>query len=156
MDGAPRYFETEGGPMRIWSYLAFGLVAGASELGVVYTGRLIGYARACVEERFRRDKIVDGVQYYDRVCVSATGGYGEALGKLIAKARASSEQSILVGAGDHFSLDYRARSVIVETKDGDRAVGKDELFHHEPLGWIILSDVDPKAFRRISEAQAGA
>ena len=62
--------------MRIWLYLALGLAAGASELGVVYTGRLIGYARACAEERFRRDKIVDGVQYYDRVCVSATGGYG--------------------------------------------------------------------------------
>jgi len=128
-----------------------GLAAGATELGVVYTGRLIGYERACAEERFVPGKFDDGTQYYDRECAGGKGGYGEALAKLSTKARAESERSILLGAGDHFSLDYRARSVVVKTKAGNRAVGKDELLNREGFGWVVLSDADPAKFTKFVE-----
>lgn len=142
--------------MRICMLFALGLAATAADLSVVYTGRLIGYARACAEERFVRGKVMEGVQYYNRVCVGAEGGYGRALAAVLREAGAGAPRRLLLGVGDHFALDYRARSVVVDAKDGERAVGKDELFYHEPHGWIILSDADPAKFDAIVESQSGA
>ncbi|MBI2686692.1 MAG: hypothetical protein HYX27_10280 [Acidobacteria bacterium] len=149
--------------MRIWIALVIGLGCWAeppADLGVVYTGRLIGYARACAEERFvpLPSQQQYSLPHYKRECVGAGEGYGSALRGLLEKARQQSKQSLLLGVGDHFSLDYRARSVVVEGKDGPRAVGKDELYFDEPRGWIVLSDADgnEEKFRAIVEGQAGA
>ncbi len=142
--------------LRWWLGLAASLAAGAADLSVVYTGRLIGYARACAEERFVPGKLVDGLRHYDRRCSGGADGYGAALARLLRQARETSANSLLVGAGDHFSLDYRARNVVVETEAGPRAVGKDELFYHEPHGWIVLSDADPQKFQAIIEQQSAA
>ncbi len=142
--------------MRTWLSIAFGCAALAADLNVVYTGRLIGYARSCAEERFVPLKAMDGLQYYERKCVGQGSGYGDALRGLLDKARGPRENSLLVGVGDHFSLDYRARNVVVETKSGPRAVGKDELLFRESHGWIVLSDADPKKFDGIAEMLGAA
>lgn len=142
--------------MRVWTLLFLAAAVQAAELRVIYTGDLIGYARACAEERFVAGKVVNGVQHYDRKCVAGESTFGQALQAKFKEARAEPAQSLLLGTGDHFSLDYRARSVVVQTAAGTRAIGKDELFYHEGQGWIILSDADPKKFRDIVEAQASA
>jgi len=141
----------------MWLLPAFTVFAAdLPDLGVIYTGRLIGYGRACAEERFVPGKTVDGLRHYDRKCIGAGTGYGKALGGLFDEARKESKKTLLLGVGDHFSLDYRARSVVVETPEGERAVGKDELLYHEPHGWVVLSDADPDRFQGIVETQAAA
>ena len=142
--------------MRVWTLLFLAAALPAADLRVIYTGDLIGYARACAEEQFHPGKLVNGVQHYDRKCITAETSFGQALQALFKKARASSSHSLLLGTGDHFSLDYRARTAVVYTPKGPRAIGKDELLYHEPHGWIILSDADPKKFANIVEAQATA
>jgi hypothetical protein len=142
--------------MRFWTLLFLATALGAADLRVIYTGDLIGYARACAEEQFVPGKVVNGVQHYDRKCIQSESSFGQALQTLFKQARTDSTHSLLLGTGDHFSLDYRARSVVVQTAAGPRAIGKDELLYHEPHGWIILSDADPKKFANIVESQSTA
>lgn len=122
-------------------------------LRVVYTGRLAGYARACAQERFVFDRSVDGFDHYRRECPGGGNALGAGLLAEIGKLRQAGGDTLVVGAGDHFALDFAARTAVLETRTGKRIIAKDELLYREGKGWILLSDADPARFSREVEAQ---
>jgi hypothetical protein len=127
-------------------------------LTVVYTGRTIGYARACREEvlkpkgaktlnRRAGSSIRLGVPsfdvpLYERVCVKWDPNqpeYGSLLKMRIDAARGGAKRALTVGVGDHFALEYGARTMRLEP-DGKPSVrvSKDELYYHS--GAVPLAD----------------
>ena len=139
------------------------------DLTVVYTGRTLGYARACREELFRplqrsqyksrMGKNID-VDLYERKCEPwpvDQPSYSALLKQQIVKAREKAEKSLTLGAGDHFSLDYRARTALLQKAAGERiAVPMDELYYLEKQGWIWLQDFENRRqqFQEVIDDQA--
>ena len=76
--------------MRFWTLLFLAAALGAADLRVIYTGDLIGYARACAEEQFLPGKVVGGVQHYDRKCIQSEASFGQALQNVVKEARTDS------------------------------------------------------------------
>ena len=123
------------------------------DLTVVYTGRTLGNARACREELFQplqrsqykpqAGQNID-VDLYERKCEPWPDGqpaYPALLKRQIVKARENAERSLTLAAGDLFSLDYRARTALLQRPAGERiAVPMDELYYLEKQGWIWLQD----------------
>lgn len=131
----------------------FGFAMDASELQVLYTGKLLGYGRKCEHvEMHERPAKMGAIPVYDRHCIGAAG-YGDKLRRLIAAKR--TKNSLLIGLGNHFALDFGSRTVVVVSTTGARElVDKDELFYfdpakgtgrgkmmRDPAGWILRRDL---------------
>ena len=112
------------------------LAAGA-DLKVLYTGKLLGYGRACFLEEYV--PIPGQPGFYNRQCVTPQNDYSVALQKLLKAEKGSG--ALLLGTGDHFSLDFGARNAILNPSTPSRQiVGREEMFYIDGKGWVWLRE----------------
>jgi hypothetical protein len=159
-----------------WTVAGQAAAAEPADLTVVYTGRMLGYARACREEvllpkkpgkgfrpRVSRTRLGEpsfDVPLYKRHCAKwdEQPHYGSLLAEQIRLARDGSARSLTVGTGDYFAVEYGARTMRVARKEGQVRVPKDELYYHSGLkGWVWREDFrgKPRQFESVIEDGAG-
>ena len=143
----------------IFACLAFTAVAGAAEpLTVMFTGKLLGYARNPNEQRVRQIGVRVGravaatcpsaqscPRLYEFDQLHADSPVAAELNRLIVYARTkAANPTLLLGMGDNFAMDYFSRVVVATMLDGTQEyVPKDVLFYDADVTkyWIDLRDV---------------
>ncbi len=114
-------------------------LAPAAAMDVHFTGKLLGYARECFIETYEPN--THGA--YDRKCDSAASSYSTELLALLKAQKKPGD--LLLGAGDHFSLDFGARNAILDPKGtGRKLVGREQMFYVPGKGWVFLDEYKGK------------
>ncbi len=123
------------------------------EFRAAYTGRLLGYARTPDLQVLVEKPGFPSPFYEYRTEGVAASPVASALRKQVAEFRSAGGPSLLLGLGDNFAMDFRARTVLVRRADGSaRWVRKDQLvFDAERKAWADLNDKrDPREQARLN------
>lgn len=165
--------------IRVWAVVVAacaGLQAQPSELTILYTGKLLGYARTPdiqrvqqwgwrvdgtpreatqqVKERCESGKAVCQ-RLYEPQPGSASSCVANVLTKVIRReSNGAGPGRLLLGMGDNFAMDYFSRVVLATMYGGEEEyIAKDELYYDAPSKkWVDLRDPqNPQSFEPIRE-----
>jgi hypothetical protein len=165
--------------IRVWAVVVAacaGLQAQPSELTILYTGKLLGYARTPdiqrvqqwgwrvndtlekatqqVKERCELGKAVCQ-RLYEPQAGSDSSSVATVLTELIChETKGAGPGRLLLGMGDNFAMDYFSRVVLATMYGGTQEyIGKDELYYHAAWKkWVALRDLqDQRSFEPIRE-----
>lgn len=111
----------------------------SQDLKVLYTGRLLGYARTPDLERLR-PRNAGGAPIYDIESAATSSPFATALEAQLANRDAN---TLTLGLGDNFGPDFYSRSVLLlDSASGPRYVPKDELLYDTvDHGWRYRRDL---------------